>query len=179
MSQATVHSPFFEIIARGETSHGWPPVLARETAALAPESSPMTRTEASDGRLRSTPFHTYRRPGGGEDGCSDRPVIRTTGEFNSDPFAEAFGDGDPLVLTVGDGGFCGWPLDRLITATTMAPRAAATAASSTCHRSSRRHRLLAYRFPMGRFSHVRRDSALHSLVTPTPLLIIVTCRRRT
>ena len=35
----------------------------------------MTKIEASGGRLRIVPLHMYKRPGGGGEDCSDRPVI--------------------------------------------------------------------------------------------------------
>ena len=142
MIQVTVHVPFFETSAWGETNHGWLPLLACGTFAAVVESLPITKIAASLGRFRSVPFHVYRRLGGGEDGCSDRPVIAMRGRFPDDD--------DSIRLGVGCGDPSDWPLGRFTSATMMLATAATTAPSSTCQRSKRRHRLLRARVPMER-----------------------------
>ena len=52
MTHVTVHVPFAEMEARGETSH-------------APGRLSIMKTEAPGDRPRTVPFHTYLRPGGG------------------------------------------------------------------------------------------------------------------
>lgn len=52
MIHVTVHVPFAEMEAWGETSH-------------APGRLSITKTDALGGRPCTVPFHTYLRPGGG------------------------------------------------------------------------------------------------------------------
>jgi hypothetical protein len=73
------------------------------------------------------PLHVYKRPGGGGEDCSDRPVIaRLTDEV------PVLTDEVPVDPPCGS---------RLTRATMMLATAATTAASSTCHRSRPRPRL--------------------------------------
>ena len=68
MTHVTVHPPFAEMTAAGETSHS-------------PGRLSITKTEAAAGWPLTVPVHTYSRPGGGGWVCSERPVMeRLTGE---------------------------------------------------------------------------------------------------
>jgi hypothetical protein len=144
ISQVTVHVPLFNIVAWGETSHGWelsllgvgPGASAWNLGLLA-----MTKIMASGGRLRIVPPHLYKRPGGGGEDCSDRLVIaRLTNEVPvlTDEVAVRI-DEVPLDPSCGR---------RLTRATMMLATAATTAASSTCHRSRPRPRLFLDRAAM-------------------------------
>jgi hypothetical protein len=138
----TVHFPFPEMTAAGETSQS-------------PERLSITKTEALAGWPLTVPVHTYRRPGGGGWDCSDRPVMaRCTAEAVS-PGTSGEGLPDEGLtrerLTVGAAVPVppGDPLGRtLISATTMLATAATTEASSICHRSRRRACLFRGRVPM-------------------------------
>lgn len=92
--------------------------------------------------MSTVPLHTYKRPGGGGTDCSDRLVI-TNLIFGRLPLPDGV-----AALTPGltDGGVVLTPVDppwgTPMSATMMLATAAIAAASSTCHRSSRRQPLL-------------------------------------
>jgi hypothetical protein len=150
INHVTVHVPLFNMFAWGETSHGWElsPLgtgtgfSPLETGACGwnPGFLAMTKIEASGGRLRIVPLHMYKRPGGGGEDCSDRPVIARLIDV-----VPVLTDVVPVLTDV-------VPVDplcgRLTRATMMLATAATTAASSTCHRSRRRHRLFLDRAAM-------------------------------
>jgi hypothetical protein len=156
INHVTVHVPFFKMVASGETSHGWEFSLVENGTGLGTGASAwnpgllaMTKIEASGGRFRIVPLHMYKRPGGGGEDCSDRPVIaRLTDEV------PVLTDEVPVDSPCGS---------RLTRATMMLATAATTAASSTCHRSRLRRRLFLDRAAMDQilasrpaYSHLAR-----------------------
>jgi hypothetical protein len=127
ITQLTVHPPFLEMTAAGETSHG-------------PARLSMTNTSAPDGSPLTVPFHTYSRPGGGGWGRSNRPVMAMRiGEISI---------GEELAGLISLDVPEDPPSRTVISAMVMLAMAATPAASSTCHRSRRRHRFFWGRVPM-------------------------------
>jgi hypothetical protein len=160
INHVTVHVPLFNMVAWGETSHGWELSPLGTGTGLSPLETracgwnpglfAMTKIKASGGRLRIVPLHMYKRPGGGGEDCSDRPVIARLTDVV--PVLIDVVPVDPL---------CG----RLTRATMMLATAATTAASSTCHRSRRRHRLFLDRAAMDQILASRPAFSHHSPYT--------------
>jgi len=156
-SQWTVHRPSLEGAVYGETNHGPDALLF---------SAPITKiSDWPDGKLRAIPANTYRLPGGGGKGCSDKEVIAITvcdTELDAELDAEGLGEGPP-------------PPQSPSRATTTLATAVTAAASNTCHRSRRLFlaRALAI-FQLSSKSHALPTTAA---TTTWPGAICVLCDR--